>query len=262
MENKYIPSRKKFKKEKNEDFISRIQSETNNNQKIEVEFNKQRFNVSFGMESPIITPYGIFQMVPARVDGGRWGRHYFLFYPNLKTLLRKKKMLLRIDSGCFSGMVLGDITCDCLEQLRISQKACVASGGGIVIEIPGQDGRGWGGDKKMATQRLMHELNITTAEASRAFYERDDLTDIRTYDECAIILKAFGFTDKHCFEMATNNPKKIKGFKNMGMNVDCVKSVTVQHPNNFVKRNLESKRKFWNHDFNHNKLKIKGGKKI
>lgn len=262
MENKYIPSKEKTIDETRAGFIKRIKKETKENQQKIVNFNNKKFGVIFGTEAPIITPYGTFQMIPAKVAEGKWGRHYFLFYPDLETLLKKEKMLLRIDSGCFSGMVLGDITCDCLEQLRISQKACVASGGGIVIEIPGQDGRGWGSDKKMATQRLMHDLDMSTAEVARAFYGSDELTDIRTYDECAIILKAFGFNKKQCFEMVTNNPRKIEGFKEMGMKVDCAKSVTVPHPNNILKRNLESKEKFWKHDFNHNKLKLKGGKKI
>ena len=262
MENKYIASRKKAWEETKATFVKRIRKEAKANQQLKVKFNGKEFVVIFGTEAPILAPYGTFQMIPAKVEGGKWGRHYFLFYPNLETLLKRKEILLRIDSGCFSGMVLGDITCDCLEQLRISQKACIASGGGIVIEIPGQDGRGWGGDKKMATQRLMYDLEITTAEAARAFYGSDELTDIRTYDECAIILKAFGFNKKHCFEMATNNPRKIEGFKEMGMKVSCAKSVTVPHPNHILKRNLESKEKFWKHDFNHNKLKLKGGKKI
>jgi GTP cyclohydrolase II len=252
---KFIPSKEHSFFEPKRKFIERIKIESKISQIVKVLFWGKTYQVDFGVESPIVTPFGNFQMIPARVTLGHWGRHYFMFYPNLKTLLKRKKTFLRIDSGCFCGMVLGDITCDCLEQLRISQKACVANRGGIVIEIPGQDGRGWGEDFKMANQRIMNDLRMTTAETARIFYGSDEQTDIRTYDECAIILRAFGFGEKHCFEMATNNPKKIEGIRKMGLKIADVKSVLVENPNSILKRNLESKEKCWGHKFNNNKLK-------
>lgn len=250
----FIPSKGHSIFEPKKKFIERIKKEATI-KSIKVQFRGGTYKVEFGVEGPIVTSYGTFQMIPAKVLGGKWGRHYFMFYPNLETLLKRKKTLLRIDSGCFCGMVLGDITCDCLEQLRISQKACVANRGGIVIEIPGQDGRGWGEDLKMANQRIQHDLRMTTAETARIFYGGDDKTDIRTYGECAIILRAFGFKEKHCFEMATNNPKKIEGIRKMGLRISDVKSVLVENPNGILKRNLESKEKCWGHNFNNNKLK-------
>lgn len=60
----------------------------------------------------------------------------------------------------------------------------------------------------MAEKRLFNELNMPYAKAAKAFYKKDELIDIRTYDECAIILKALGFKN-HTFKMATNNPKKV-----------------------------------------------------
>jgi len=251
---KFIPSKKHSFFEPKRRFIERIRKEVKI-KSIKVLFKGGTYRVEFGVEAPIITPYGKFQMIPAKVLGGKWGRHYCMFYPSLTALLKRKKTFLRIDSGCFCGMVLGDITCDCLEQLRISQKACVANRGGIVIEIPGQDGRGWGEDFKMANQRIMNDLKMTTVEVARSFYGSDEQTDIRTYDECAIILRAFGFGDKHYFEMATNNPKKIEGIRKMGLNIADIKSVLVQNPNGILKRNLESKEKCWGHNFNNNNLK-------
>ncbi len=252
----YKESKPYSKKETKESFIERIRKEANSKQIEKIKFNRKKYEIIFGVSGPIITSYGKFQLVPAQVKGGKWGNHYFLFYPSINELLKKKEMILRIDSGCFSGGVLGDITCDCQEQLRISQKACVANKGGIVIEIPNQDGRGWS-QFKMANQRLMDELGMTTAEAAEAFY-KDKPYDIRTYDEAVIILKAFGFGNKHSFDMATNNPKKIEAFKNMGMNISCVKSVAVGHPNHFVKRNLKSKEDCWGHNFHNGTLKTGG----
>lgn len=243
----YISSKIYNQKESKDEFIERMKKEAKERQIIPIVFNGEKKMVMFGTEGQIITSFGKFQMIPAKVLFGKWGWHYVLLYPNLETLLKKKEIILRLDSGCFSGMIFGDTTCDCHEQLKLAQKYCVKNKGGIVIHIPEQDGRG-NKYSKMAEKRLFDELNMSYAKAAKAFYEKDELIDIRTYDESAIILKALGFKN-HTFRMATNNPKKVRAFKDAGMKLSGVKSVCAKNPNKFVKKRLKSKQESWGHNF-------------
>ena len=241
----YISSKNYNEKETKEEFIERIKKEAAERQTVPIVFNGEKKIVLFGTEGQIISSFGKFQLVPAKVLFGKWGWHYVLIYPNLETLLKKNNIILRLDSGCFSGMVLADVTCDCHEQLKLAQKYCVENGGGIVVHIPEQDGRGHK-HFKMAEKRLFDELKMDYAKAAKAFYEKDELIDIRTYDESAIILNALGF-EGHTFKMATNNPRKVQAFKAAGMKVAGMKSVITGNQNKFVKRRLKSKQKSWDH---------------
>lgn len=200
--------------------------------------------VSFGVPGPIITDFGEFLVIPAEVVGGTWGIHYFMIHPELESLLNKKVVTLRIDSGCFSGMVLGDVTCDCLHQLRDAQKLCIKKGAGIVIEIPGHDGRGWG-EYKMANQKIMKELNYNTIKAAENFYGSKSIIDARTYNEATIILKALGFTSEQEFDLATKNPFKIQAFLQSGFKIASVKPVHHKVINRKARKNVAAKAKYW-----------------
>jgi GTP cyclohydrolase II len=242
----YIPSKPYTAKEGENNFIERVKREAATKQLVFVNFKGKKRAVLFGTEGQIITYFGKFQMVPAKVLFGRWGWHYVMLYPNLKILLKKKDIILRLDSGCFSGMVLGDITCDCHEQLKMSQRYCAENGGGIVIEIPEHDGMG-NKEIKMAEKRLTDEIGMSLVMATEIF--RGKKVDARTYEESAIILKALGFKN-HTFKMATNNPKKVQAFKQAGMKLSGVQSVRAKNPNVFVKNRITAKEKFWGHNFN------------
>jgi len=229
------------------EFIERMKNESRKKQIIPVNFNGKKEAVLFGTEGRIITFFGIFQLVPAKVLFGKWGWHYVLIYPNLETLVKKNNIIVRLDSGCFSGMIFGDTTCDCHEQLKLAQKYCVENKGGIIVHIPEQDGRGHR-HLKMAEKRLFDELNMEYAEGAKAFHKQDKLIDIRTYDESAIILKALGFKN-HTFKMATNNPKKVQAFKDAGIKLSGTRPVIAENLNKFIKRRLRSKQKSWGHNF-------------
>jgi GTP cyclohydrolase II len=128
----------------------------------------------------------------------------------------------------------------------MAQKLCVKNGSGIIIHMPEHDGRGWG-EYKLSNQKIMGELNLDTVTAARMFYGDDNSTDLRTYNEAAIILRSLGLGLDHCFDLATNNPQKIDAFKKLGMNVVSSSSVIGEHLNSTAIRNLRSKSKNWNH---------------
>jgi GTP cyclohydrolase II len=236
----YEPPELRRKGESTEKYIQRLITASTQYQFVKV----QNDYVAFGTAGPIICDDGVFFMVPAEIVGGTWGIHNVLVYPNLGATLEKEEVLLRIDSGCYSGAVLGDITCDCVQQLRKSQKEIIANGSGLIVVVPGHDGRGWK-EYKMANQQLMHELNMTTTEAAQAFYGHETEIDRRTYNEVATVLQAMGFGPRHSFVLASNNQKKIAAIRDAGLNVSDTIEVVADDLEGIAKRNFESKQSLW-----------------
>jgi len=214
---KYIPSKNYNLKEGEEKFIERLKKESKEKQLILVNFNGKKYTVMFLANGFIATHFGRFQVIPAKVLFGKWGWHHVLVYPDLETLLKKDKMILRLDSGCYTGMVLGDNICDCKDQLEKAQKLCVKNNGGIIVHIPEQDGKGYKYVEWIG-KRLVEELGMHYEKAAITFYEKEELMDLRTYDESAMILKALGFKG-HTFKIITSNKNKIKALKDAGMKI-------------------------------------------
>ncbi len=244
---RYIQPQPKSKNENAETFLKRIRDSAAKYQFVKIHFENQSYFVAFGVSGPIITPRGTFTAVPAQVVGGTWGTHYILIYPDLGKVLNGKSIHLRLDSGCYSGMVLGDVSCDCKNQLEKSQALCVKNNGGIIIHTPGHDGRGWG-DYKLANQRIMNELHVDTVTAARLFYESEEEIDQRTYFESALIIKALGITEKHHLELATNNPDKISAFRSLNMHISTISPLIPEDISSLALQNLKAKSQHWNHN--------------
>jgi len=229
--------------------IKKYLKEIKNLRKERIVYKNKKYLVEFGFVGPIITKKGKFQLYPLEVKNGKWGRHYFLVYPNLKTLLKQKEIQIRIESGCYSGMTLGDNTCDCSGQLSKSQEICIQNGSGIIINMPTQDGRGYNEDLKMANQKIMDDYNLNTIETAIMFYGNIDNIDKRTYEESFILLKALGFNKKHKFSLLTNNPLKIKAFQDSEFEFYNYKSIKSKNCN-YIKKHIDAKIKYCNHNFN------------
>lgn len=222
------------------EYCSRVFKNSTEYQFIKIKVGKSFAYVAFGVPGPIITKYGKFLIVPAEVVNGRWGIHHLLIYPDLKNLLIKREILLRIESGCMSGTIFGDTTCDCRQQHELALKKIVREGAGVIVNIPEQDGRGWP-QFKMANQQLIDELNIDTMSAAKYFYKDTNLCDIRTFDEVALILKAIGFNQNHYFDLLSKNKNKVKGLTRNSLNVLGSRALTIYKLNPKAKKNLHSK---------------------
>lgn len=133
--------------------------------------------------------------------------------------------LVRIDSGCVSGQIYDDATCDCLDQLheglyQISQETAENS---ILIHIPAQDGRGYGTSPKAETEiykqggrgRVHKTEALDTVSGAKLLYA-SGIYDIRTYDGAARILKNMGF-NKIC--LLTDNSVKVRALERYGIEV-------------------------------------------
>lgn len=244
VQNSYLPPEPKKNCEDVSEYLERIIIESSAYQFVRVVAGGRSQYVAFGVPGPILVHGGKFFLVPAEVVGGDCGVHYCLMYPDLPTLREQKNIFIRLASGCLSGQVFGDITCDCREQLELAKSACLEKGAGIIIHIPSHDGRGWG-EYKLANQRIMDEFSLDAIEAAALFYGDREVVDQRTYHETIIILRAFGFGGRHSFCFATNNPRKVGAFRAFGLTVTETLPVAPVVPNIFVRRNLRAKLKDW-----------------
>ncbi len=121
---------------------------------------------------PLETDFGRFWH--ARFDtGDQWGDYHALIACNeidMATGLPKfsadQPLLVRTDSGCITGQVFHDKTCDCRQQLHQAMAEVSQKGEGIIVHIPGQDGRGMGLDFKLATLHIQERLGADTVQAA------------------------------------------------------------------------------------------------
>lgn len=236
---KYQQVKAKTDNESDMEFVKRVRRESLKRQEIEVGNRK----VMFGVEGPIIADRKKLCLVSAKVENGKWGTHYIIFSPDIETLISSEKTFLRLDSGCLLGMIFGDQTCDCLEQLRKAQKIILKKGG-IIIHTPSHDGRGWG-EFKMANQRIMNECNFDTITTAIAFYRDKNLFDQRCFKESVLILKALGFPKRYEFDLGTKNSMKESALIETGFTVFS-KPVELKTLNGRQKENLKAKYNYWN----------------
>ena len=144
-----------------------------------------------------------------------------------------KGVPVRLHSECFTGDVLGSFRCDCRDQLEAALTLIGRSERGIVLYLP-QEGRGIGLLNKLKAYALQDE-GLDTVEANHALGFEDDLRD---YSLASEMLHQLG-VESVC--ILTNNPKKISGIQNYGVQVDGVIPIRMT-PNEHNTRYLDTKR--------------------
>lgn len=168
---------------------------------------------------PLDTHHGIFNHFSFRIDDS-WEKYSVLtkselseeFYPVFKD---PQNLLLRTDSGCETGQLFGDLTCECGDQLHECMGKIAEKGEGMIISIPRQDGRGLGLPFKLATLRLQLHLGVDTVEASYLL-DPAGSRDTRTYAGVIGILKFLRIPAVTRIHLITNNPKKTTVFEENG----------------------------------------------
>jgi len=216
-----------------------------------VEQNQRRFYlvVRQGL-GPLITKMGTFWHYVFTIND-TWQKYSVLVRAEIdkETLLpifrNTGELILRTDSGCETGQVFGDLTCDCHEQLELAMSAITRHGEGMIINIPHQDGRGMGLSFKLATLWLQQELKIHTVE-SAGLLAPNGIIDVRTYAGVVAILKFFGINEKTAINLATNNPHKAEVFAENGYNLTDYIPV-VAKPTKHTRRHLRAKQKHLGH---------------
>lgn len=118
--------------------------------------------------------------------------------------------MVRVHSECVTGDLFGSLRCDCGEQLRESLQR-ISKHGGVLLYLR-QEGRGIGLYAKLEAYLLQYEGQDTFA-ANRALGFADDL---RSYLPAAEMLGAMG---KRRIKLLTNNPDKVAGLKEFGVDI-------------------------------------------
>lgn len=145
-------------------------------------------------------------------DDAEAKEHLVLCYGDFRKENEKKKApLVRVHSECLTGDVFGSRRCDCGPQLSESLEMIQKEGAGILIYLR-QEGRGIGLSNKLKAYELQ-DSGLDTVEANEALGFHADL---RHYRVAARILDHFGIKQ---VRLITNNPKKVKGLEDLGIEV-------------------------------------------
>lgn len=139
---------------------------------------------------------------------------------------------VRIHDQCLTSEVFGSRRCDCSDQLKMALKH-VAHQGGAVIYMQ-QEGRGIGLANKVAAYALQ-DVGLDTVDANLhlGFPE-----DCRNYGAIPSILHDMKIGS---IKLMTNNPRKIKRMKELGVKVDDTVAMVVPSTNPYNHRYLEAK---------------------
>ena len=174
---------------------------------------------------------GNIYLTPVQVKNDPWQYYEILSFEPLRNLTpkvkenspealeaymqeMKRELVMRLDSGCDSGMLYHDQGCDCHKQL-INALQAAKNERGFVIHIPLQDGRGYGMNTKMHTEALKHgglmpgggmSPPLTTIDAGKKLF--GERYDIRTYTGVGKIVSTF-FPHRN-IRAITNNKRKIE----------------------------------------------------
>jgi GTP cyclohydrolase II len=136
----------------------------------------------------------------------------------------KDSPLVRVHSCCYTGDLLGSITCDCNDQLRGALKLMDKNGGGVLIYLM-QEGRGIGLINKLKAYQLQSE-GMDTVEANE-FLGFDD--EERAFAPAVEILKKLKIKK---IRLISNNPKKAKELEAEGIKVSELVPMIIKHEHN------------------------------
>lgn len=199
----------------------------------------------------IKTKHGSFWQYNFVIDD-RWEKYSVLVKAELDletfTPIFKNKdvLMMRTDSGCESGQLFGDQTCECGDQLHLAMKCIEEAGEGMIINIPRQDGRGMGLTFKLATLWIQDQIGANTVE-SAALLAPGGIIDIRTYAGVICILNFFGIPQSCRINLATNNPRKAEVFAANGYQVTDYTPVVVEATDH-TRRHLQAKQDHLGHN--------------
>lgn len=118
---------------------------------------------------------------------------------------------VRLHSECLTGDALGSLRCDCRDQLTSALEAIDKEETGMVLYLR-QEGRGIGLLNKLRAYGLQDE-GLDTVDANIALGFRDDERDY------SIAAHMLGLLQVRSVKLMTNNPKKVEGLRELGVNV-------------------------------------------
>jgi GTP cyclohydrolase II len=192
----------------------------------------------------LLTPHGCFWLYSIYIND-RWEKYSVLVKSEeldsqlMPIFANTQELVMRTDSGCETGQLFHDATCECREQLHLAMHEIHIVGEGIIINIPRQDGRGKGLSFKLATLMLQVDLGVNTVESASMLAEEGDI-DVRTYAGVVAILKFFGIPQTTLINLATNNPYKSHILLENGYQLASFRPMVIP-PTEHTRRHLQAK---------------------
>lgn len=169
-------------------------------------------------EAKLPTDYGEFRVVVFRTGVGAGpGASAVGLGPEehvalvMGELAGAKDVLCRVHSSCFTGEVLGSLRCDCRAQLEAAMQRIAREGQGVIVYLV-QEGRGIGLGNKVRA----YQLQDGGADTVEANLQLGFEADLRSYDLAAAMLRELGVAS---VRLMTNNPQKLEGLRNAGIDV-------------------------------------------
>ncbi len=125
--------------------------------------------------------------------------------------LAERPVLVRVESECLTGHVLGSSRCDCGQQLAAAMELIQSEGEGTIIYLR-QEGRGIGLHNKLRAYKLQDQ-GLDTVEANK---QLGLAVDRRDYGIGAQICRDLGLRR---IRVLTNNPKKVNRLQVYGLEI-------------------------------------------
>lgn len=195
-------------------------------------------------QAPVPTTHGTFDMIvfrsgPQAQENGLSPDHVALVMGEVRG---KSAVFVRVHSECLTSEVFGSLKCDCKGQLEAAQAEIARRGQGIVLYLR-QEGRGIGLSNKIRAYGLQARGH-DTVDANRLLGLPDDARD---YTPAARMLEHLGVTS---IELMTNNPLKIQGLRQLGIEVER-RAPAIVGLNSHSREYLETKRVRMGHSVPH-----------
>lgn len=171
-----------------------------------IQVRRQAEPIDIEADAMLPTEHGNFRI---RVTVDSTGKEHSLLYTG--DLNSVEAPLIRIHSECLTGDAFGSMKCDCGPQLQLSMKKIQEEGVGAILYLR-QEGRDIGLHSKIQAYALQDE-GYDTLDANLALGLP---ADARDYKIAAEMLKEMKIER---VRMMTNNPLKIKGLENNGIEV-------------------------------------------
>ena len=167
------------------------------------------------------TPFGEFDMHGFEEVANK-KEHVVLTYGDISD---GEPVLARTHSECLTGDALFSMRCDCGYQLEEALRSIAKEGRGALLYLR-QEGRGIGLLNKVKAYHLQDQGADTVEANERLGFG----ADLRDYSICKPMLDYLGISR---IRLMTNNPRKVKALKNMGIDVvDRVPIEVGRNPHN------------------------------